>query len=378
MTAKKIPLSSPEREHHHLGEVRLALGQRPEADEDHQQQAGQLDQGQHHVEPDALPDAAEVHQRDEQHEAQRDQGDAQAADRQVEAEAVVDEARERVGGGGRRGDAGAHHREGDQEGQEVHPERLVRVERCPGCLRVAGDQLEVGHGGDGGHHEGDQERCPGGTAHLTRDLPGQRVDAGPQDVADDEEQQQRGPHHALEVRLAAVVVGTVVLDMGAHGLPFRSVPVCTPSVRTAKRCLGLTGRRREARGRLTAGGAGAAAAPPTHRPGAAPRPPPSPATATRRRRRPAAPRARRPSRPPRTRRGGRARTPPRPSELSSRRSGAWAGPASEARSRRPTEARWSATEPVSWATRWRSGPRPPPGGPATTCATARAGGRRRR
>ena len=81
----------------------------------------------------------------------------------------------------------------------MHAERLVRVERRAGGLRVLGDQLEVGERGDRGHDERDQERRPGRTADLAGHLAGEGVDAGAEDVADDEQQQQPGPHHPLEL-----------------------------------------------------------------------------------------------------------------------------------------------------------------------------------
>ena len=59
-------------EHRHLREVGLAAGGGVDADEDDEQQAGELDEGQHHVGLDALADPAEVDRRDEQHEGQRD------------------------------------------------------------------------------------------------------------------------------------------------------------------------------------------------------------------------------------------------------------------------------------------------------------------
>ena len=80
-------------------------------------------------------------------------------------------------------------------------ERLVGVERGAGGARIFRDQLEIAEGGDQRDDERHQERQPDHAADLLRDLPGQRVDAGAEDVADDEEQQQPGPHDPLEARL---------------------------------------------------------------------------------------------------------------------------------------------------------------------------------
>ena len=81
-------------------------------------------------------------------------------------------------------------REGDQERHEVDAERLVRVERGTRGLRVLGDQLQVGERRQRGDPEGDQERQPGDAADLAGDVAGDGVDAGAEDVADDEQQQQ--------------------------------------------------------------------------------------------------------------------------------------------------------------------------------------------
>ncbi|MEJ7741506.1 MAG: hypothetical protein WKF73_02505 [Nocardioidaceae bacterium] len=124
---------------------------------------------------------------------------------EAELEAVVEEAGE--GGGGRRGrgDARGHHREGDQEREEVHPERLVRVERSTGGLGVLRDQLEIGQGCDRGDDEGSEERRPGGSAHFAGNVTGQCVDTGAEDVTHNEEQQELWPHDPLELGLTVAV-----------------------------------------------------------------------------------------------------------------------------------------------------------------------------
>ena len=84
---------------------------------------------------------------------------------------------------------------------EVDAEGLVRVERRAGGLRILGDQFEVAERGDGGDQEGDQERQPGRPTDFGGHVTGQRVDAGAEDVADDEQQQQPGAHHPLQFGL---------------------------------------------------------------------------------------------------------------------------------------------------------------------------------
>ena len=68
VTARKTFLSSGRVEGDDAGEVGLAAEDRPEADQDDEQQAGELDQREHDVGLDALADAAEVDHRHEQHE----------------------------------------------------------------------------------------------------------------------------------------------------------------------------------------------------------------------------------------------------------------------------------------------------------------------
>ena len=107
-------------------------------------------------------------------------------------ERLAAKARRRGRGGG---DARTHHREGHEEGDEMDAEGLVGVQggaRGPGVL---GDELEVAEGRHHRDHEGHQERQPDHAADLLRHLAGQRIDAGAQNVADDEEQQQSRTHH---------------------------------------------------------------------------------------------------------------------------------------------------------------------------------------
>ena len=67
-------------------------------------------------------------------------------------------------------------------------ERLVRVQRRAGGLRVLGDQFEIAERGDHRDQECDQERQPGGTTDFGGHVAGQRIHPGAQDVADDEQQ----------------------------------------------------------------------------------------------------------------------------------------------------------------------------------------------
>ena len=68
VTAKNALLSLGRVEDHGPREVALAAEDRPEADQDDEQQAGQLDHRQDDVGLDALADPAQVDQRDEEHE----------------------------------------------------------------------------------------------------------------------------------------------------------------------------------------------------------------------------------------------------------------------------------------------------------------------
>ena len=65
-------------------------------------------------------------------------------------------------------------------------EGLVGIKRSTRRLRIFGDQFQVAecrHQRDG---EGDEEGQPDHAAHLVRDLAGQRIDSGAEDVSNDE------------------------------------------------------------------------------------------------------------------------------------------------------------------------------------------------
>jgi hypothetical protein len=83
----------------------------------------------------------------------------------------------------------------------VDAEGAVGVEGCARGARILGDQLEIAERGHQRHDERHQERQPDHAADLLRHLAGQCVDAGAQDVADDEQQQQPWSHDPLQARL---------------------------------------------------------------------------------------------------------------------------------------------------------------------------------
>ena len=94
-------------------------------------------------------------------------------------------------------------------------ERPVDVEGGPGRPLVLGHQLQVGEGGDEGEQEGEQERGPDGAAHVGGHVAGERVDAGAEDVAQDEEGQHRPGDHPVEPCLLGVLdAGDMTLATG--------------------------------------------------------------------------------------------------------------------------------------------------------------------
>ena len=120
----------------------------------------------------------------------------------------------------RRGDAAGHDREGDHEGDERLPEGLVDVQRRAGGARVLGHELGVGEGGEDRQDEREREGGPDRAAGLGPDLADERVDAGAEHVADDEDQQRLAPDDALEVLLGRGF-GDAVAAM-APGVPSRA------------------------------------------------------------------------------------------------------------------------------------------------------------
>ena len=163
--------------------IAAAVEQERGADHHHEEQAADLDQRAHDVEAGRLLDAAEV---DRGHDGDHRQPDEDLRQLDELAQVVAAE------GGRQRGrgrQARAHHREGDDEREQVALERLVDVQRGAGGLRVLAHQLGVGGGGERRDDRRDQEAGPDRPADLARDLACPGVDAAAQDVADDEQQQ---------------------------------------------------------------------------------------------------------------------------------------------------------------------------------------------
>ena len=133
-----------------------------EPDHHDEQQPEQLDRRQPEVDADGLLDAAEVDERDHADEHEPDEHG-----REVDELAQVvaaERGRERRGGGHARG----HHREGDDEGEEVRLERPVHVQRRARRLRVLRDELGVGGRREEREHAREQERGPDRAADLAR------------------------------------------------------------------------------------------------------------------------------------------------------------------------------------------------------------------
>ena len=84
----------------------------------------------------------------------------------------------------------------------MNAERLVRIERGARGPRIFRHQLEIAEGGDQGHDERHQEWQPYGAADLPRDLPGERVNPGAENVADDEQEEQPWAHDTSKAGLS--------------------------------------------------------------------------------------------------------------------------------------------------------------------------------
>jgi len=102
---------------------------------------------------------------------------------------------------GRRRDPRHHDRERDDERHERPAERAVRVERGAGGARVLADELGVRARGQRRDREPDRERQPDRATDEPRQLADERVDAGAEDVADDEDDQHPAADRAREPRL---------------------------------------------------------------------------------------------------------------------------------------------------------------------------------
>ena len=69
---------------------------------------------------------------------------------------------------------------------------LVRVERRAGRLGILRDQLQIAERGDR-RDDGAARKAPRGAPDLTGNLAGRGIHTGAGDVADDEQQDRRGP-----------------------------------------------------------------------------------------------------------------------------------------------------------------------------------------
>ncbi|MNY68306.1 hypothetical protein D3C86_2060470 [compost metagenome] len=76
---------------------------------------------------------------------------------------------------------------------------LVRIKRGASCLGILRDEFEVGKRGEGGHNEGEKERQPDDATNRPGHGPGDRIDAGPQNVSHNKEEEQFGSQHAFEL-----------------------------------------------------------------------------------------------------------------------------------------------------------------------------------
>ena len=182
--------------------VAVAAEQHLDPDQDDEQQARQLDQGDGDVDLDRLADPAVVHGRHQQDDQDADEhGGRVLGPEHTRPVAAADPGGRERG----RGDPRGHHGDGDHEAEDGDVEGPVDVQGGPGGPRVLGHQLQVGEGGDQGEQERDQERGPDGAADVGRDLPGEGVDAGAEDVAEDEEGQHRPGDHPVEAGLLRVL-----------------------------------------------------------------------------------------------------------------------------------------------------------------------------
>jgi hypothetical protein len=96
-------------------------------------------------------------------------------------------------------------------------ESLMRIERGTRCLRVFRDQFEIAERGHQRDHKGNHEGQPHDTANLFRDLAGERINPGAENVADDEQQKQPGAHDPVKTWFDAACWSTGVDgDIGHH------------------------------------------------------------------------------------------------------------------------------------------------------------------
>ena len=76
----------------------------------------------------------------------------------------------------------------------MNAESFMRIERSPRRFRKLRDEFKVAQRRHDSDDEGNKKRQPNDTADLLRDLPRERIYAGAENIADDEEKQQPGSH----------------------------------------------------------------------------------------------------------------------------------------------------------------------------------------
>jgi hypothetical protein len=106
---------------------------------------------------------------------------------------------------GRRCDARRHDAVGDEEGNERHTEGLVDVQGCAGGVWILRHELCVRERGAEREHKSNRKRDPNGATYLPCDLAHQCVDAGPQDVSQDEEEKHVGADCATEAAVVSLL-----------------------------------------------------------------------------------------------------------------------------------------------------------------------------
>ena len=161
--------------------------------DDDDDEPGHLDERRADVGHQRLAHPAQVdrHERGDEHQGH---GDRRELDELLQ---VV--TGERVRQGRRGGDARGEHEEADDEGEVRLVEGALRVARGPTGVRVLGDELGVGAGGQQREHQRDHQRQPDGAPDVLGHRADEGVDAGPEGVADDEEEQEQRGDPALEL-----------------------------------------------------------------------------------------------------------------------------------------------------------------------------------
>jgi hypothetical protein len=194
--------------------VTVAAQQQPRAEGDDDEQAADLDDGGDHVGAGGLLDAPGVDQRQQGEEDHGDQSDGQGH----EGGQVV--AAEAPGQRGHRDDAGGEHAEARDEPGE-RPEGAGGVVGGAARAGVLRGQLGVGGRGQQGEQQRNGQRRPHRSPGVGGHLADQDVDTGAEDVAEDEEVEQRSGQGALERRALRGRRGRRVRDSchAAPGIP---------------------------------------------------------------------------------------------------------------------------------------------------------------